>query len=140
MSVYPITVEFPVHWAEMDALGHVNHARMITWMETARIALFDRIGLGSVGQAKLGPILANINVDYQAPIHYPATVVSKTRISKMGRKSFTMEYEIALAQAPEQALTTGTTVIVLYDYQNQSTVEIPDNLRDAIEALHQLDS
>lgn len=136
MNTFPTIVEFPVHWAEMDALGHVNHARMITWMETARIALFERIGLTSVGRTKQGPILAHISVDYRAPIHYPATVLSKARVSKIGRKSFTMDYEIAHVHAPEVPLATGSTVIVLYDYQAQTTIEIPTQLRESIDALH----
>ena len=135
MNNFPVEVEFPVHWAELDALGHVNHARIITWMETARINFFDRIGLGSVGQLTIGPILANINVNYFAPIHYPAVVISKTRIAKIGRTSFTMEYAVVSRDEPDTALAAGTTVIVLYDYQAQTKIEIPQDMRDAITAL-----
>ena len=135
MHDFPIAVEFPVHWAELDALGHVNHARIITWMETARINLFDRIGLESVGEISLGPILANINVNYYAPIHYPAVVVSKARITKIGRTSFTMEYAVVNRDDPNTALAVGTTVIVLYDYKAQTKTEIPQALRDAINTL-----
>jgi len=136
MKDYPVLIEIPVQWGEMDALGHVNHARIVTWMETARMALFDRIGLAAVGQPTIGPILANVNVNYFAPIHYPARIVSATRVSKVGRTSFTLEYGISYAETPQDLLAGGTTVIVLYDYQAQSKTPVPDALRMAMANLH----
>ena len=32
-----------VRWREMDALGHVNNARYLTYFETGRIAYFERL-------------------------------------------------------------------------------------------------
>ena len=136
MDDFPISVEFPIHWGEMDALGHVNHARILTWMETARIALFDEIGLQSRGDLTIGPILANINVNYYAPIHYPGRMNAGVRVTKVGRTSFTLDYAITNADAPERVLAGGTTVIVLYDYDAQSKTEIPQSMRAAIDALH----
>ena len=136
MKDYPVQVEFPVQWGDMDALGHVNHARIITWMETARMALFDRIGLHAVGQPSVGPILANVNVNYYAPVHYPAQIMSATRVAKLGRTSFTMEYAIAEVTQPNMPLAGGSTVIVMFDYQTQGKIELPPRLRRAIEELH----
>ena len=70
-------------------LGHVNHTRFLVDGER-QIALFEQIGL--CRQPEVGPILANINVDYLAPVHHPATIVCGTRVTGLGNTSFTLEY------------------------------------------------
>ncbi|AZG46750.1 acyl-CoA thioesterase [Gordonia insulae] len=37
----------PVRWSDMDAFGHINHARMVTLMEEARVAWLLSTGAGS---------------------------------------------------------------------------------------------
>lgn len=135
MKDYPITVRFPVHWGEMDALGHVNHTRYPVWMETARLMLFERIGLLAEGKSSLGPILVNMNINYRAPVHFPAELICGTRISRIGNTSFTMEYVVAHAESVDQIVADGTTVIVLYNYADERTVPVPVELKAAMEAL-----
>ena len=40
---YPVTVEIPVAWGDMDAYGHVNNTMYFRYFETARIAYFYRL-------------------------------------------------------------------------------------------------
>lgn len=135
MQAYPVTIEFPVHWGEMDALGHVNHTRFLVWMESARIALFEQIGLMAQGQPEVGPILANINVDYLAPVHHPATIVCGTRVTGLGNTSFTLEYGVSLNDRPDILVARASSVIVLVNYVEGRKVKLSPNLRDALEAL-----
>ena len=135
MDTYPITVSFPVHWGEMDALGHVNHTRYAVWMETARIILFERIGLVASGQSDVGPILANLNINYRAPVQYPATCECGVRISRIGNRSFTMEYAVVEAKDKTRVVADATSVVVLYNYREETTVKISDDMKAAMEAL-----
>ena len=135
MQDYPVTIEFPVHWGEMDALGHVNHTRFLVWMESARIALFEQIGLMAQGQPEVGPILANINVDYLAPVHHPATIVCGTRVTGLGNTSFTLEYGVSLNDRPDILVARASSVIVLVNYVEGRKVKLSPDLRDALEAL-----
>ena len=34
---FAYTAQVEVRWSDMDAFGHINHARMVTLMEEARI-------------------------------------------------------------------------------------------------------
>ena len=111
MNNYKTVVEFPVHWGECDMLGHVNHTRFLVWMETARITLFDRVGLVTQDAPEFGPILANISVNYRAPVKFPSTVVCGTRVSRIGRTSFSMEYGLWLADEPNALVADATAVI-----------------------------
>ncbi len=129
-----IVETFPVHWGEMDALGHVNHARFFTWFETARIALLAKIGVLAAGPSTMGPILANISCDYRKPVVFPATVSIGVGITAIGRTSITMGYSVWVDNA-EAPYATATSVIVLVDYSTLAKVAVPDLVREKIAAL-----
>ena len=135
MSDLPIIEKIPVQWSDLDALGHVNHARIVTWMESARMALFLKLGLEAVGQPTQGPILAHLSVDYLAPIHYPGAVLSCAGIERIGQSSFTMCYTVCDENDVTRLIARGTTVIVMYNYETQSKLLIPDAMRSELEAL-----
>lgn len=135
MDDYPITVAVSVQWGDMDALGHVNNARYFTWFESARIALFERVGLSSVGTPTVGPILAHTRCDFLAPVTYPAELVAGSRIDRLGNSSFTMGYAIARAAAPGELVARGEGVVVLIDYTSGAKVPIPDDLRERLAAF-----
>ena len=67
----------PCHGGALDALGHVNNARFFSWFESARIALFERIGVATSGPSEVGPILATTTCDFLRPVVFPATVVDR---------------------------------------------------------------
>ncbi len=41
---FPVVVEIPVLWGDMDAFQHVNNVTYFRYFESARIAYFERIG------------------------------------------------------------------------------------------------
>jgi len=135
MRDYPVSIPIAVHWADMDALGHVNNARYFTWFESARMALFERVGLASVGTPEVGPILAHTRCDFLAPVRYPADLVAGTRIDRIGTTSFTMGYAVAHTARPDEPVARGEGVVVLIDYRSETKVAIPDELRGKLAAL-----
>jgi len=135
LDAYVEVVRFPVHWGEMDALGHVNHVRYIAWFETARMAMFARLGLTETGDTTMGPILANVSCDYRAPVTWPADVAVGARIGRIGRTSFVTEYGVFVDGETPTLVAQGQAVIVLFNYRDGVTVPVPDPLREAIAAL-----
>jgi acyl-CoA thioester hydrolase len=129
---FPLTVSIVVQWSEMDALGHVNNARFFTWFESARIALFERIGVATSGPSATGPILATTTRDFLRAVVYPATVRVGVRVAKVGETSITMEYEVA---DDAHVYARGSSVAVLVDYGTMAKVRVPDDVRAAIAAL-----
>jgi acyl-CoA thioester hydrolase len=131
---FPLTLAVAVQWSEMDALGHVNNARFFTWFESARIALFQRIGVRTDGPSATGPILATTTCDFLRAVVYPATVRVGVRVSRIGETSITMEYEIT-DDALGHVYARGTSVAVLVDYTTMAKVRVPDDVRAAVAAL-----
>jgi len=132
MDAYPIRLELPVAWGDLDAFGHVNNTRYFRWFESARMAYFERIGISPERPKEAGPILATTTCDFLAPVEYPATIVVGARVARVGNTSLIMEHEIAKEGV---VVARGKTVVVWFDYQRGEKVRIPDTLRDAIAAL-----
>jgi acyl-CoA thioester hydrolase len=132
---YPVSIEFDIHWAEMDAFGHVNNARFFTWFESARVAYFAKIGLRMDVPSEVGPIVAHIGCDYLSPVVFPARLVCAARVPKIGNTSFSMDYALWHSGAPSDLLARGESVIVTMNYSTMQKVRVPDELRRAIGEL-----
>ncbi len=131
---FPVRIEFPLHWGEMDALGHVNNTRYFAWFESARIRTFERIGVLADKPSSIGPILATTRCDFREAIRYPATVSVGCRVSEIGRTSMHMDYEVRVAGS-ERVFATGSSVIVLIDYATGEKVPVPPEIRAKIAGL-----
>lgn len=132
---YPVSIDIPVAWGDMDAMQHVNNAVYLRWSETARIAYFERMGfLSSMKDDGIGPILARHTIDYRRPVTYPDRVRVETGVSRIGGSSFTMAYRI-WSDALQAEAASGESVIVVFDYRAGKTAPVDERLRAAIAAV-----
>jgi acyl-CoA thioester hydrolase len=130
---FPIVVEIPVAWGDMDAFGHVNKTVFFRYFETARIAFLFRVDFrGDDGGP--GPILASTHCRFRRPLEFPDTVLVGVRVTELGEDRFTHEYRIVSIKSNEVAADGGG-VVVAYDYGSKSKAAIPARVREAIEGL-----
>ena len=131
-----------VRLSDTDAMGHVNNARYLTYVEIARVAYYEQVTgkplpLGVHG-AEEGMILAEIRMTYRSPAFYGETLAVETRVERIGRTSFGMVHRIT---APRSRYGEGRLVaiadstLVSYDYQQERPVPVPDEWRAAMSAL-----
>jgi acyl-CoA thioester hydrolase len=74
-----------VRWRDTDALGHVNHAVFLTYLEEARDAFYVRT-LGSEPDY----VVARIEIDLLAEIRYPdRQVMVRIEVERLGTTSLT---------------------------------------------------
>ena len=132
MGRWTTEVTLDVAWGEMDALAHVNNVRYIAWAETARIALFRQLGLATLPEEPVGPILARIECDYLEPVEYPARVTVGIRAERVGNTSIVLEHEIWHTGAPQRVVARGKAVVVMINYATQEKVRVPDEIRAAL--------
>jgi len=126
LAEYPFHYRIEVRFRDLDALGHVNIAVYATYFESARIAYYQRLVGGSLD--RLGIILAELTISYKAPAHFGDELLVGVRVSKIGGKSFTMDY--AIARVGDGALiATGQSVLVAYDYAAGRSVPVSDEFR-----------
>lgn len=128
----PVTIRQAVAWGELDLLGHVNHTVFLRWIENARIAWFERVGIAaSIGARQLGPILARIECDYRMPVEFPDTIWTSARCIEIGRTSLILHSRIWSEQR-NAIVAEGDVVVVLIDRATQRSTAIPEVIRSAI--------
>jgi acyl-CoA thioester hydrolase len=132
MGEWTTEVTLDVAWGEMDALGHVNNVRYIAWVETARIALFRKLGISTLPGDPVGPILARIENDFLEPVEYPARVTVGIRAGRVGNTSLALDHEIWHAGTPGRVVARGRSVVVLINYATQEKVRVSDEIRAAL--------
>ena len=128
---YPVAVRF----RDLDLMGHVHHSLALVYFEEARAAYWrDVAGEGS--GATIGYLIGDFAVRYLARIHFPMTLDVGTRVTHLGSKSWDMEYEV---RAPDGLLVaSGRSTQVMYDYEAEVSVPIPDDIRRRITAFERL--
>lgn len=130
-TLYRFSTTMEVRWRDVDALGHVNNAVYLTYLEQGRVHYLRELGLAS-GADDIGMILAEITCTYHAPLSLGEIVTVRMRVSELRNSSFIFEYRIEGQDGRLAA--TARSVQVCYDYQNGRSIPIPDRWRSAITA------
>lgn len=135
LAGYPVIIEFPVHWGEMDAFQHVNNIIYLRYFESGRIAYFERAGFMEYMEKRgVGPILASTACKFKFPLAYPDRVLVGTRVGEIGDDRFTMYYR-AVSTRHDKIAADGEGVIVAYNYLEQRKAPLPEELRMNINRL-----
>lgn len=132
----PIQIRF----VDTDMLGHVNNAFYLSYVELARISYFRDVLGANVNWNSRGIIVAKATIDYKVPVFLRDNIVVKTRVARIGKKSFDIEYHlIHIATDKTEVLKAiAHTVMVCYNYEENKTIEMPIEWRTKIEKLEGL--
>lgn len=132
---YPLVITLPVQWGDQDAFGHVNNVVYFRWFESARIAYFEQTGVGPLLRDHgLGPILASIKCDYRRQLTYPETVYVGAKITRVGNSSLSMAHRL-VTPGGASAAAESDSVIVIFNYQTNTSQRIPDDVRAKIDEV-----
>ena len=135
---HPVQVPLTVQWGEMDAFEHVNNAVYFRYFETARIAYFLQTGVIN-SSSSVGPILAKADCTFIFPLRYPDDIICTARTLEVMSDRFRMQYRV-YSKTHQRLAAKGTGLIVSYDYESGSKVDVPLSWRDGIAALQSDDS
>jgi acyl-CoA thioester hydrolase len=85
-----------VRWDDLDAFGHINNAKYLTYVQEARVD-FTWLSRERAGKSPLlaDMVVARAEIDYIEPI-YDGGMDAECQIwiTRIGNASFEMEYEI----------------------------------------------
>ena len=124
---FPFVHRETVRFRDLDGMGHVNNAVYSTYLEQARLAWFgkdERMPLEDV-------ILARTEIDFRSPLSVGEVVEVGVRPSRLGTKSFELEYEL---RADGRLVAEARSVLVGYDYEQGQSAEIPARWRERLSA------
>ena len=132
---YPVIVEFPVAWGEMDAFQHVNNAVYFRYFENARILYSEKAGLHAFKRKTgIGPILGATSCRYRFPLTYPDTISVGAKTVHIAEDRFTMQYAV-VSHSHEKIAAEGEGIVVIYDYRKRRKTAMPDGIHRRLVAL-----
>ena len=135
MIGYPVVMEIPVVWGDMDSFQHVNNVVYLRWFESVRLEYLQRLGtLDGKVKTGIGPILASISCKYRIPLQYPDTVLVGVKTTNIGEDRFTMHHAV-YSNGRNKIAAEGDGVIVMFDYLENRKVAVSDDLRKRISDL-----
>ncbi|CAB4784694.1 unannotated protein [freshwater metagenome] len=86
-----------VRWDDLDAMGHVNNAKYLTFAQEARFLWATEEFSGAMQETSLiGMVVARAEIDFIAPIYEGGKFVDvEITIGKVGNSSFDMLFTIS---------------------------------------------
>jgi len=128
VEAFPFVHREVVRFSDLDGFGHVNNAVFSTYLEQARLAWF---GDDAEEMPLRDVILARTEIDFRSPLGVGETVAIGVRPSRLGTKSFDLEYEL---RADGRLVAEAKSVLVGYDYTRGESTRIPERWRRRLSA------
>jgi len=120
-----VKLELPVLWGDMDAAQHVNNTIYLKWVESARLAFFEKLQHGDVNFKTVGPILAWQDCKYIFPLTYPDTVVVTHDVIKLETDRIQCK-SIVYSKTHHRLVAIAHTTLVAYNYKALKKASIPE--------------
>jgi acyl-CoA thioester hydrolase len=121
------SIELPVQFRDIDVMGHVNNATYFQYMETARVELARSLGQITNGFRPGSFILASARCEFKKPIRDERKIMVSVWVSRIGDRSWDLDYSIHGPRGVEFAA--GRTTQVAYDYDARSAIGISEKIR-----------
>ena len=132
---YPVVIEIPVAWGEMDSFQHVNNIVYFRYFESARILYSEKLGLHRMkDETGIGPILGSTSCKYKLPLTYPDTVSVGAKITAIESDRFWMKYAV-VSHRHRRIAAEGDGLVVMYNYREGRKVAVPDEIKKRIAAM-----
>ncbi|BCS97226.1 thioesterase [Desulfoluna limicola] len=132
LSIYPVVIDIPISWGDMDAFQHVNNTVYFKFFESARIAYFEKLHVMDVmSTTGVGPILAATKCRFKIPLTYPDTVSVGAKVDAIEQERFIMTYAV-ISHRHKKIAATGEGEIVTFNYQRNQKAPVPDEVRHRI--------
>jgi acyl-CoA thioester hydrolase len=124
------SVPVDVRFRDLDAIGHVNNAVYLTYLEQARLAYWTKVsGLADVRSVDI--ILARVEIDYRSPVVLGESIEVSVRCASLRRSSCTLDLRLT-ERGSGRLVAEAQNVVVYFDYAAGRSRLIPEELRARI--------
>jgi acyl-CoA thioester hydrolase len=115
---------------DTDAMGHINNAVYVTYLEVARQEYWRAFRKDD--NYRVVPfILAHVEVDFRSEALMHETLELCIRCEYVGGKSFGFEY-IIRELTSQRLVVAAKSVQVFYDYATKRSIPCPDDMRERL--------
>ena len=122
-------------WRDMDALGHLNHAVYLGYMESARVDVYIQLGFSGIRKdMDDSTILASMDVHYLSQVKHPASLDVGHRICRVGTKSFDFLAAV-FDEEQEKPVCSALFKMVAFNYKMNQPILVPELIREKCRPL-----
>jgi acyl-CoA thioester hydrolase len=132
-KTFTVVRDLEPRFRDTDAMGHINNAVYVTYLEVARQVYWARLDQDR-DYRRVPFILAHVTIDFRSEALMNEVLEAGIRLEWIGTKSFAFVYRI-WEKSSGRTVVEATTVQVCYDYAAKRTMPVPDDLRRRAEAF-----
>ena len=125
---FPLQTYDKVRYADTDRQGHVNNANFSTFFETGRVEFLLNPESPIVAKGA-SVVIAALNVNFKAEIHWPGTIEIGTGILKIGNSSIKL-YQVLFQNG--QSVADAETVIVQVSDETGKSSPFSDKTKEIL--------
>ena len=126
------SMRIDVRFRDIDAVGHVNNAVYLTYLEQARLGYWMKL-TGKSDLKDIDIILARVEIDYRTPVVFGETIDVAVRCASMRRSSCTLDLRLT-ESGSGRLVAEARNVVVYFDYASGRSRPIPEDLRARVRA------
>ena len=132
-------ISVKVRFSDLDAMGHVNNASYLSYLEEARLAYYNHVLKMDTNNLDFNAVIARIEIDYIDQIRLGDNVEVYTRTAKIGNKSSDVEHLIVVANNENKKIAAkALTKLVSFDYRKNISVPVSEEAKKTIEEFEEL--
>jgi acyl-CoA thioester hydrolase len=121
-----------VRYAEVDGQGVVFNAHWLTYFDDSCTRFMESLGFGpSFWVAEFDVMLVKATIEWKGSARFDQWVEILVAPVRLGTKSFDLRYD---ASVEGTAVATATITYVAIEPGSITSIEIPDKVREALEA------
>ena len=133
---YKHVIPLQIRFNDVDKFGHVNNTIYFQFYDTAKTDYFASV-CKDVDWERVAIVVVKIEAEFIAQIKANSHIAARTRVIKIGNKSFHLEQEVFDTDTQE-VKSRCLSVMVLYDLDQQQTMPFPDEWRKNISSYEHL--
>ena len=133
LDEFPVTVEQPVVWGELDPNGHVNNIWYFRYIENARVELYRRIG--KYDQETAGGVtivVASTSCRFKAALGFGDVVVAGVKVEAIEEDRFATSYRL-VRKADGALVAEADALLVVFDPHRKLKSVIPEAMKRELE-------
>ncbi|MDE7409019.1 MAG: acyl-CoA thioesterase [Muribaculaceae bacterium] len=130
-SAFRHAVPLQLRFNDIDVLGHVNNNAQLALFDVGKTEFYNALRGQLADWSRVEAVIVNINCTFMEQIHFTDPMEVRTRVKKIGDKSFTIQ-QILRNTDTGRICSMCESVMVSVDYETKTSKPIPENIAEGL--------
>jgi len=133
------SVPIQIRFSDIDSIGHINNNIYFSYFDLGKTYYFENIKATQVSWTDGIIVVAHLETDFYSPVFYKESIAVDTKVTRIGRKSFTLLQQLRNIKTHEIKCRCKS-IIVAYNAAIQASMEIPETWKKAMCDFEQIEA